>query len=235
LVFLGAGRLHPRITPALGPLSSEDFFRAFAAEVLKVPGWETMHTLILAGPVLWAIASIGAARLLPVRASALGDVATGALLLGAAFWAVGFVLDGFVTPVHAQTVVAAGAGADATALAAFRVTQLTMARLGTISVVLIGAAVVAFAMALLVESRALTWRTVVGVSGLLVGGWPMLAAAQGEFSPGPFTSQYWMLMALSLGLWFLAFGSALPGLARVELRDETLRRDSAPGVLQPLA
>ncbi len=234
IVFLGAGRLHPRITPALGPLGSEDFFRAFSAEVLKVPGWETMHTLILAGPVLWAIAALGAARLLPARASALGDVATGALLLGAALWAVGFVLDGFVTPVHARTVTAAGIGADATALAAFRVTQLTMARLGTISIVLIGAAVVAFAAALLVETRALSWRTAVGVSGLLVGGWPMLAAFQGEFSPGPFTSHYWMLTALSLGLWFLAFGSTLPGLARVEIRDEGIRRDAEPDLLQQL-
>jgi hypothetical protein len=210
--FLGAGRLHPRISAALGPASSDDFFRAFAAEILQVHNWETMHTLILLGPVLWAIAAVGAARLLPPRTSALGDVATGALLLGAAFWAVAFVLDGFVTPVHARTVAAAGVGSDATALAAFRVTQLTMARLGMFSVVLVGAAAFAFSAALLVGTRERSWRTAVGVSGLLVGAWPALAALQGEFSPGPFTSPYWSLTALSLGLWFLALGSALPGL-----------------------
>ncbi len=32
--FLGAGRLHPRITATLGPVGSDEFFRAFAAEVL---------------------------------------------------------------------------------------------------------------------------------------------------------------------------------------------------------
>jgi hypothetical protein len=171
-----------------------------------------MHTMILLGPVLWALAAVGAARLLPARMSALGDVATAALLLGAAFWAVGFVLDGFVTPVHARTVAAAGVSADATALAAFRVTQLTMARLGMFSVALIGAAVFAFGVALLYGARALSWRAAVGVGGLLVGMWPVIAALQGEFSPGPFTSPYWTATALSFGLWFLAFGSVLPGL-----------------------
>src|SRR5918997_6452377 len=86
-VFLGAGRLHPRIGPALGPAGSDQFFRAFAAEIVHVHNWETMHTLILAGPVLWALAAFGVARLAAARASALGDVGKGALLLGAAFWA----------------------------------------------------------------------------------------------------------------------------------------------------
>lgn len=235
VAFLGAGRLHPRITAALGPLGSDDFFRAFAAEILHVHNWERMHTLILLGPVLWALAAIGAARLLPPRASALGDVATGAILLGAAFWAVGFVLDGFVTPIHARTVAAAGIGADATALAAFRVTQLTMARLGMFSVALIGAAIFAFGAALLYGEPRRSWRTAVGVLGLLVGAWPVIAALLGEFSPGPFTSPYWTATAISLGLWFLAFGSALPGLLGVVRGDEALRRDAAPRVFEQLA
>ena len=167
--FLGAGRLHPRIDTSLGPVGSDEFFRAFAAEIVHVPGWETMHTLILVGPLLWALAAVGAARLLPRRVVPLGDVAVGALLLGAAFWAVAFVLDGFVTPVHARTVLAAGAGADTTALAAFRVTQLTMARLGAFSVVLIGAATFMFGAALLDGARMLSWRAAVGLFGLCVG------------------------------------------------------------------
>jgi hypothetical protein len=233
-IFLGAGRLHPRITAALGPLSSDDFFRAFATEILEVHDWERMHTLILLGPVLWALAALGAARLLPPRVSALGDVASSALLLGAAFWAVGFVLDGFVTPVHARTVAAAGVGADAVALAAFRVTQLTMARLGMFSVALIGVAVFAFGASLLVGARALSWRAAIGVAGLLVGTWPVLAALSGEFSPGPFTSPYWTLTALSLGLWFLAFGTVLPGLAHAGAATPHAREGSTtapPGAL----
>ena len=213
-VFLGAGRLHPRIGAGLGPVGSDEFFRAFAAEVVHVPNWETMHTLILAGPVLWALAAVGVARLVPARASALADLGAGALLLGAAFWAVGFVLDGFVTPVHARTVAAAGAGADAAALAAFRVTQLTMARLGMVSIVLVAVSVLAFAAALLHDVRVVSWRAVVGASGLFVGAWPAVAALRGEFYPCPFTSPNWNWIALSLGVWFLALATTLPGLTR---------------------
>jgi hypothetical protein len=213
-VFLGAGRLHPRIGSALGPVSSDQFFRAFAAEIVHVHNWETMHTLILAGPVLWALAAFGVARLAPARSSALGDLGKGALLLGASFWAVAFVLDGFVTPVHARTVSAAGVGGDATALAAFRVTQLTMARLGMISMVLVATSVLAFGGVLLHDVRGISWRAVVGAAGLLVGAWPIVAALRGEFYPGPFTSPNWNWIALSLGVWFLALATTLPGLAR---------------------
>jgi len=218
--FLGAGSQHPHVTAHLGPIGSDEFFRAFAERILRVRGWETMHSFILAGPVLWALAASGTARLLPPRTAALGDVGRGALLLAAACWTVAFVLDGFVAPKHADAVVAADVGADGIALAAFRVSQLTTARLGMISVVLMGAAIIAIGVALLLtepvgSGPARAWRATVGGAGLLVGAWPAVATLRGEFSPGPFTSPYWTLTALSIGLWFLALGTALPGLRAV--------------------
>jgi hypothetical protein len=210
--FLGAGSQHPHIGAGLGPVGSDEYFRAFAERILHIPDWETMHGVILAGPLLWALAAAGTSRLLPARAAALGDVGRGALLLAAAFWAVAFVLDGFVAPKHASAVMAAHAGADGVALAAFGVSQLTMARLGMISVVLMGTAIFAFGAALLLAGPSRSWRATVGGAGLIVGAWPAVAALRGDFSPGPFTSPYWTLTALSLGLWFLALATALPGL-----------------------
>jgi hypothetical protein len=51
---------------------------------------------------------------------------------------------------------------------------------------------------------------VVGAGGVLIGLWPMLAAARGEFIPGPFTSPYWTITALTTGAWFGALATALP-------------------------
>jgi len=60
------------------------------------------------------------------------------------------------------------------------------------------------------ESALLAYRG--RVLGVAAGTWPAIAAMRGEFSPGPFTSPYWTLIALSIGLWFLLLGTVLPGL-----------------------
>jgi hypothetical protein len=227
-VFLGTGRLHPHINASLGEVGSDDFFRRFAAEMLRTPNWESMHLGILLGPVLWALAAGGVARLLPTRATSLGDVGRNALLLAAALWSVAFVLDGFVGPGLAATIATAGVDGDAVAIRAFRASQLTMARLGMLSVVLMGAAMFTFAAGLLVGSRLRSWRTAVGALGIIAGAWPMIAAMRGDFYPGPFTTSYWTLMALSFGLWFLLLGTVLPGMREREYnseRGQTITRD----------
>jgi hypothetical protein len=213
-VFLAAGRLHPHINTSLGEIGSDSFFRKFAAEMLHTPHWEPMHLGILLGPVLWALAAGGTARLLSPRAAVLGDLGRTAMLLAAALWSVGFVLDGFVGPRLAEAIAAAGVGADAVAIRSFVANQLTMARLGMLSVVLIGAAMFSFGAALLIDSAPRSWRAAVGALGVLAGAWPSIAAMRGEFSPGPFTSPYWTLMALSIGVWFLLLGTVLPSLGR---------------------
>ena len=210
VVFLAAGRLHPIVNSATMPeAGSADYFRAFAATMLQMHNWESVHLGILVGPVLWAIAAAGAVRALPARTAALGDIGRQALLLGATLWAIAFVLDGYVGPRLAAAIAAAGVGNDAVAINAFQANQLTMARLGTLSVVLMAVAALIFGAALLAGATLRSWRMGVGVLGIAVGAWPMIAAATGEFYPAPFTSTYWSLTALSFGVWFLLFGVAL--------------------------
>ena len=214
LVFLGTGRHHPIIDASLGQAGSDEFFRSFAAQMLHMPNWESIHLGILVGPVLWTLGVAGTARLIATQAIPLADIGKTALMLGAGLWTIAFVLDGYVGPRLAQAIATAGVGADALPLRTFAINQFTMARLGMLAIVLIGAAVLVLSGGMLVGSRLRSWQAVVARLGLLVGGWPVIAAAQGEFSPGPFTSPYWSLTALSLGLWFLLLGTAVPGMRR---------------------
>ena len=211
-LFLGAGRLHPQINASLGEVGSPEFYRAFAAHVLHMPNWGSVHLGILLGPVLWALAASGLARLLPARASAFGDLGRSALMLAAGLWAVAFVLDGYVAPKLARAIASAGVSSDAQAIGAFSANQLTMARLGMLSIVLVGAAMAAFGGALLFDARLRSWRSLVGALGVLTGGLTLFAASQGEFFPGPFTSAYWPHTALSIGFWFLLLGTVAPRL-----------------------
>ena len=209
--FLGGGSRHPHVNSTTMPSASADeFLRQFASMVLGTPHWEFFHTLILAGPVLWALAASGTVRLLPERARGIGDVGRTAMLMAGALWALAFVLDGFVAPRHAQSIAAAGVGADAAAIAAFGTNAFTMARIGLISVTLMGVAALTFGAALLFDARLVSWRALVGATGLLVGAWPLVAALSGEFSPGPFTSVHWTSTAISLGVWYLLLGTVLP-------------------------
>jgi hypothetical protein len=219
LIFLGAGRHHPIIDSTLGPAGSDEYFRSFAAQMLHMPNWESIHLGILVGPVLWALGVASIARLVSARATPLADVGKTALMLGASLWAIAFVLDGYVGPRLAQAIAAAGVDADALAIKTFSTNQYMMARLGMLSMVLIGGAILVISAAMLVESRLRSWRAVVAGLGVLAGGWPLIAAARGEFWPGPFTSPYWTATAISLGVWFLFLATAMADMRR-EARDE---------------
>lgn len=214
LVFLGAGRHHPIIDASLGPPGSDEFFRTFAAHMLAMPNWESVHLGILVGPLLWALGTTGIGHAVSARAIPFAEVGKTALLLGAVLWAVAFVLDGYVGPRLAQSIAAAGVGADALAIKTFSTNQYMMARLGMLSIVLMGGAILLLGGAVLIESPLRSWRAVVGGLGVLIGGWPLIAAAGGEFSPGPFTSPYWTVTAISLGAWFLLLGTVVPGARR---------------------
>ena len=214
LVFLGAGRHHPLINASLGPPGSDQYFRAFAAQMTHMPNWESIHLGILVGPLLWTLGAAGVARILSTRAIPLADVGKAALMLGAGLWAIAFVLDGYVGPRLAEGIAAAGVDADGPAIKTFSTNQYMMARLGTLSIALIGGAILALSGAMLVESRRWSWSTVVAALGVLTGAWPLIAAARGEFWPGPFTSPYWTATAISLGVWFLLLGTVLPRVPR---------------------
>ena len=205
LLFLSGGRHHPNVNSSLGAMGSEAFYRAFAAAITHESTWESMHVLILAGPVLWAL---GAASLAPGLAGHMSIERLGraALALGAVAWMVTFVFDGFVAPVIAGALISAPTDAASGALLAFRTNQTTVIKLGLLSWTLLGAGTLAFSIGMLRSTRLASARAVLGATGVLVGAWPMIAWAIGEFDPGPFTSGWWSETAIVTALWYASLG-----------------------------
>jgi hypothetical protein len=64
----------------------------------------------------------------------------------------------------------------------------------------------AYGAGLLFGRGASAWRKILGASGVMVGLWMMLELLRGDFTPAPFTSQYWRYTALATGVWTIAFG-----------------------------
>src|SRR5688572_18123120 len=210
LIFIGGGRLHPHVGNEIGPLGSADYFLHFAQTIVTTAGWVPMHMMILIGPVLWALAAPGIRAALPEGGAPLWATAQVALTISATLWVVVFVVDGFVAPVFAQALAAGSARTpDPSLLASFAANQTTVIRLGLISWILNGAAVVLFATGLLFTQGRSYLRIAVGAAGLLVGVWPIIAAFTGEFLPGPFTSEVWKETALATSIWYLLLGVTL--------------------------
>jgi hypothetical protein len=165
-----------------------------------------MHLLILVGPLCWAVAAPALLDALRPDVRALGSAARSALGLAGALWAVAFVLDGFGAPVYAEGLAGAAPAAAGAALTAFRANAVMMSRLGLVSWVAGGLGMIALGAALLAPGGAgrTRWRGAVGASGVVLGAWPLLAALEGEYASGPFTSRFWMANALAVGLWYVA-------------------------------
>lgn len=210
LVFLGGGRLHPHINTSFGPMGSDQFFLGFAQHVLMYPAWEAFHTFILLGPVIWALASPGVASALPRRGAPLWAAAQMVLGMAATLWTIAFVLDGYNAPIFARAITTApGPEAQHQLILAFRISANTMTRLGLVAWTMISLSFAVFSVGLMASARALTWRAIVGGFGILIGIWPIVAIALGEFIPGPFTSQFWTPTALITALWIALFGIAI--------------------------
>ena len=229
LTFLGGGRMHPVVSPGRlgGPYGSEQFYRGFAHEMLHTHGWEEMHMLILVGPILWALGAGAVTRLFPARVAALGEIARSALLIAAGAWALAFILDGYVGPAYARAIEASPPGSVTPVMSAFGLSQFTMARLGMVSVALMGAAILAWSGALLGISRFRSWAGAVGLAGMPAGLWLLYASGTGEFDPGPFTSPHWRLTAVAMAAWMVLFATVMPSIDR--------RHEETATGLQPLA
>lgn len=210
LLFLAGGRSHPAINATLG--GEDEFFRGFAAEVRHTQGWHGMHMLILVGPLCWAVAAPALLDALRPTARALTSTARSLLLLSGALWAVAFVLDGFGAPVYADAIAAASSPDVARGvLTSFQAQAIMMSRFGLVSWVAGGLGIVVLSGSLLAPSVRSPWRIVVGVAGIVIGAWPLLAALQGEYAGGPFTSRFWMPNALAVGVWYVALASCAFG------------------------
>ncbi|MBO6574004.1 MAG: hypothetical protein JJ896_01190 [Rhodothermales bacterium] len=203
VVFLWGGAQHPSTGSSLGPVGSPEYFRAFARHVADHVGWREIHSGILAGPILWALGTVGLAdRFSLERQSNWSMLALLSLSMGAATWAVVFVLDGFVAPLQAEAILAAGSSIDA--VHAFRSNQEIVIRLGLVSWLLIGVGIASIsAAARTAGEQARLIRFVLVPGGFLVGLWPLVAWIMGPFRPGPFTSGTWAATAILTSAWFV--------------------------------
>jgi hypothetical protein len=211
VVFLWGGIQHPPTDPSLGAIGSDEYFRNFIHEVVQHSAWERIHTAILVGPLCWALGGVGVCLALRQRGetcfSALGAVA---LAMGATAWAVTFVFDGFAALRYAEAISGDSPDDMTPLIIVFRANQAVVIRLGLVSLVLIGMGMAAFGASILGatgHSRPVLW--LLGVSGVLVGSWPIVAWATGVFEPGPFTSRWWKPTALLTAAWFMSAGIAI--------------------------
>ena len=195
LVFVCGGAFHPKINSSLGALGSSEFFQNFYMHIAHHGSWRLIHGMILAGPLMWLL---GASSFWNDR-SGWTRMANSAMTLAATVWAVTFVFDGFVAPDIVRWMT------PETGLYQLAVNQDAVIRLGLISWLMLGFAMVAGSVGTLVSSRSRNAKVLAWI-GIPLGAWPFIAWATGTFLPGPFTSRYWNVSAVSAAFWFLAVG-----------------------------
>jgi hypothetical protein len=211
MLFLDGGRAHPKTGKQMG-LGTPAYFETFIQHVQHTPTWEAMHTKILSGPVLWAIAA--AAFMLTIKRSGVRgwqEVGAVSFAIGASCWVMAFLFDGYAAPYVAQQWAAASDAVLAKSiLVMFGMNQTMVIKSGLASWILIGVGTASLGVVLLraqvlsrISSQVFGWLAVA------LGTWPLLAWATGIFSPGPFTSAWWNPTAILTALWYAAFGTQL--------------------------
>ena len=151
--------------------------------------------MILTGPLMWLL---GASSFWSDR-SGWTRMANSAMTLAATVWAVTFVFDGFVAPDIVRWMT------PETGLYQLAVNQDAVIRLGLVSWLMLSFSIIAGSVGILVSSPSRSAKVLAWI-GLPLGAWPFYAWATGTFLPGPFTSRYWNVSAVSAAFWFLAVG-----------------------------
>jgi len=195
LLFAGGGAFHPKINSSLGALGSPEFFQNFYMHIVHHSSWRLIHGMILAGPVLWLL-GLGA-----FWSDRMGwaRMANTSMTLAATAWAATFVFDGFVAPDIVRWMT------PETGLYQLAINQDAVIRLGLVSWLALGFAMMAGSVGILLANRSGGAKVLARI-GVPLGAWPFIAWATGTFLPGPFTSRYWNVTAVSTALWFLAVG-----------------------------
>lgn len=195
VVFVYGGALHPKINSSLGALGSSEFFKNFYMHIAHHGSWELIHAMILAGPLMWLL---GVGSFWSDR-SGWTRMANTAMTLAATVWAVTFVFDGFVAPSIVRWLT------PETGLYQLAANQVVVIRLGLVSWLMLGFSMIAGSVGILVSSRSRSAKVLAWV-GTSLGAWSFIAWTTGTFIPGPFTSPYWNVTAVSTAFWFLAVG-----------------------------
>ena len=195
LVFLYGGASQPLINSSIGPLGSQEFFNNFYMHIAHHTSWEFIHGLILAGPVLWLLGVASYWR----NTSRWSATAITAMTLAAALWAVTFVFDGFVAPSIVRMFTLE------TGHNILAANQNAVIRLGLISWLMLALAMISGSLGKLASAPSRSAKVISWI-GIVIGLWPFLAWATGDFLPGPFTSRYWTATAIVTAAWFIAVG-----------------------------
>jgi hypothetical protein len=194
-VFVGGGAFHPKINSALGALGSQEFFTNFYMHIQHHTAWETIHGMIMAGPLLWLL---GVAAFWRDR-SGWTRMAMSAITFAATVWSVTFVFDGFVAPNIVRWMT------PENGLYFLAVNQAAVIKFGLVAWVMLGTSMIAGSVGILASTRS-TGASILAWTGIPLGVWPLVAWMTGIFVPGPFTSRYWNVTAVSTAFWFLAVG-----------------------------
>lgn len=195
VVFVYGGALHPKINSSLGAIGSAEFFQNFYMHIAHHGSWELIHGMILAGPMMWLL-GVGSFW---SDHNGWTRMANTAMTLAATVWAVTFVFDGFVAPSIVRWLT------PETGLYQLAANQVVVIRLGLVSWLMLGFSLITGSVGTLVSGRSKSAKVLAWL-GVALGAWPFIAWATGVFIPGPFTSRYWNVTAVSTAFWFLAIG-----------------------------
>jgi hypothetical protein len=213
LLFVYGGAFHPHIDSSMGTLGSAEFFENFRLKIAHHASWERIHAMILAGPLLWLIG----VRSFWADRNGWARTAASAMTVAATVWSLAFVFDGFVASYIVRSF-PSDAGRNLLA-----VNQNVVIRLGLISWLAMGFSMIAGGVGILasdgVENRSRT-SVVLAWTGIALGLWAFIAWITGLFLPGPFTSPYWNVSAVSVAFWFLAVGVFLLASRQQEIQAE---------------
>lgn len=212
VVMFNGGRQHPSIGPHMGPLGSPEFFRTFAEMMVNHPNWRGSHAQILAGPVLWALGSVGVAAWMRTRGERLwGNLGVVASAMGAVLWVITYLYDGFISPAIAPALLGFDEALTPAITVQFAAFQEGSIRTALFAWVLIASGTAATAASLLSTLGRSTGvkrglLLVLGASGVVMGVWPFVAWLTGTFMPGPMISPWYIATASGMQIWFVLLG-----------------------------
>jgi hypothetical protein len=189
----------------MGVSGSDAFFQTFIEHVLHKANWEQIHAMVLAGPLLWALAWALNRRQLSGPSRPWLDAGMTAMTIGAGCWVLTFVFDGFAAPYLAkQWSHAIDASSAYVLLSTFGANQTIVIRAGLVSWLMISVANAMFGMSLLPDrdGRALrSGRMWLAITGIILGALALVLWMTGSFRPGPFTSPWWNPHAIATAVW----------------------------------
>lgn len=215
LLYMQGGRQHPMISEKMGKFGSDAFFWEFAKMMVYDHKWMHYHQQMLIAPTLWTLGAFSVVVLTRElgerRWTPLGFVA---LSMGSVLWIVTYIYDGLVSPEIGRALLASQG--DKTLTAAITQTfasgQWFTIRVSLWGWMLIAAGTAALSIGMFTIARSYPWSVsrvqmlLLGVVGLVLGVWSLVAFLAGAYSPGPMVSDWWLPASIATQAWYLTLG-----------------------------